>query len=55
MYISMQKTIMNVHNEIHAYKERELDLSQCNGDSKYRGESLKEELHAMKNHMPSFR
>ena len=48
MYISMQETIMNVQNEIHAYKERELDLRHTKEIHNIEIKSLKEELHAMK-------
>ena len=50
MYISMQEMIMNLQNQIHASKERELNLQHSM--DKFRNiemESLKEELHAMRN------
>ena len=47
MYISTQETIINLQSEIHACKERELNLQHAMEIQNMEMKSLNEELHAM--------
>ena len=55
MYTSLQKTIMNLQNKIHACKERELNLQHAMEIENIEMKSLKEEPHVMKNRMPKIK